>query len=133
MASDPVLVDTSCWIEFFNRPGSENADAVKALIRDDKAALTGVVLAELSQGVRSDTELSELREALGAITWVESTRETYARAGRLSFELRRRGVTVPITDCLIAAVAESIGGRMLTLDDHFAQIAEVATLTILPE
>ena len=132
MASEPVLVDTSCWIEYFNRPGTETATAVEKAVRDDRAALTGVILAELSQGARTESELSRLRAALGAVRWVASSREVYERAGGIGFKLRRRGVTVPITDCVIAAAAESIGGHILTLDDHFTQISEVSALTVMP-
>ena len=131
MANEPVLVDTSCWIEYFNRPGTEVAASVEALIHDDRAALAGIVLAELSQGVRSEEELSELLGALGALTWIETTRDTYARAGRLGFELRRMGVTVPVTDCVLAAACEYAGGHILTLDTHFQRLAEIASLTIL--
>jgi predicted nucleic acid-binding protein len=132
LASEPVLVDTSCWIDYFNRPGTEIATAVEALVRDDRAALTGVVLAELSQGARNEYELSELGEALGAVDWIETTRETYTRASTLAFELRREGITVPITDCIIAAASEFVGGRILTLDTHFQEIAGIASLTLLP-
>lgn len=133
MASEPVLVDTSCWIEYFNRPGAEVATAVEAVVRDDRAALTGIVLAELSQGARTERELSELHAALGAVVWIETTRETYARAGRLAFELRRKGLTVPITDCVIAAASESAGGCVMTLDVHFQEIAEITSLTVFPQ
>jgi predicted nucleic acid-binding protein len=133
LANEPVLVDTSCWIEYFNRPGAEVATAVEVMVRDDRAALTGVVLAELSQGARTEGELSELHAALGAVVWIEATSDTYARAGKLAFELRRKGITVPITDCIIAAVSESAGGRVLTLDAHFQELAEISYLTVLPE
>lgn len=127
-----MLVDTSCWIEYFNRPGTQVAIAVEDAIRGDLASLTGVVLAELSQGARTEEELSRLRAALGAVNWVATSRETYVRAGEIGFELRRRGVTIPITDCITAAVAESVGGRILTLDSHFAEISEVSALTVAP-
>ena len=133
MANEPVLVDTSCWIEYFNRPGAEVATAVEAMVRDDRAALTGIVLAELSQGARTERELYELHAALGAVVWIEATRETYARAGRLAFELRRKDITVPITDCVIAAASESAGGCILTLDEHFQEMAEISSLTVLPQ
>jgi hypothetical protein len=32
---------------------------------------------------------------------------------------------------MIAATAESIGGRVLILDSHFEELAQVASLTIL--
>jgi predicted nucleic acid-binding protein len=133
LANEPVLVDTSCWIEYFNRPGAEVATAVEAMVRDDRAALTGIVLVELLQGARTERELSEVHAALGAVVWIEATRETYARAGRLAFELRRKGITVPITDCVIAAASESAGGCVLTLDAHFQEISGIVDLTVLPE
>jgi predicted nucleic acid-binding protein len=133
LANEPVLVDTSYWIEYFNRSGTEKADEVAALIRDDRAALTGVILAELLQGARTEEELSELRVGLAAVNWVETTGEIYARAGRLGFELRRRGTTVPTSDCVIAAAAEAVGGRILTLDSHFEELARFASLVVLGE
>jgi len=130
LANEPVLVDTSYWIEYFNRPGTERAEEVAALIGEDRAVITGIVLAELLQGARTEMELSELRSGLGAVGWVEATADVYARAGRLGFGLRRRGLTVPVTDCIIAAVTETIGGRILTLDDHFEELAEEASLRL---
>lgn len=132
MASEPVLVDTSCWIEYFNRPEEATADAVRTLIMADRAVLNGVILAELLQGARTERGVSELRYALGAVAWAETSREVYSRAGDLGFELRRRGVTVPVTDCVIAASAETIGGRTLTLDGHFEELAKAASLTLMP-
>ena len=132
MTSDPVLVDTSCWIEYFNRPAEETAETVRALILSDRAVVNGVVLAELLQGAGTKKEASELRYALGAVVWTETSREVYIRAGELGFQLRRRGVAVPITDCVIAASSETIGGLMLTLDGHFEDIALVGSITLLP-
>lgn len=132
MENEVVLVDTSYWIEFFNRPGSERAAAVRELVREDRAALAGVVLAELLQGARTTAELSELREALAAANWVQTTADIYARAGEFGSRLRQGGVTVPVTDCIIAAAAETIGGRVLTSNRHFESLATVAALTLLP-
>lgn len=126
------MVDTSCWVEYFNRPEEEAANAVRVLIQADRAVLNGVILAELLQGARTAGEASELRYALGAVAWAETSREVYGRAGDLGFDLRRRGVTVPVTDCVIAASAETIGGRILTLDGHFEEIARYTCLTLLP-
>ena len=131
MANEPVLSDTSYWIEYFNRSQDKRARRVEALIRDDRAALTGVVLAELLQGAKTAGELSLLRTALAAVRWVETGAEDYARAGSLGFALRRRGVTVPVTDCIIAAAAESLGGHLLTLDEHFEELAREGSLILL--
>ena len=106
--------------------------AVEGFIREDRAALTGVVLAELLQGARSESEMSRLRTALGTVAYIETSRETYERAGSFGFTLRRRGITVPVTNCVIAAAAKSAGGRILTLDTHFTELAKVASLDLHP-
>ncbi len=118
-------------MEYFNRSQEKRAKKVEALIRDDRAALTGVVLAELLQGAKTANELSLLRTALAAVRWVESNAEAYVRAGSLGFALRRRGVTVPVTNCIIAAAAESLGGHLLTLDAHFEELAREGSLVLL--
>jgi predicted nucleic acid-binding protein len=123
-----VLVDTSYWIEYFNRPEREQSRLVARLLVEDRVAIIGVVLAELLRGTRTGEEAAELRTALGAVVYVETDREVYTRAGMLGFELRRRGITVPTTDCIIAAAAESIGSRVLTLDAHFGEISKVASI-----
>lgn len=128
--SPTVLVDTSCWVEYFNRPDGGLAGRVRTLIQRDHAAITGVILAELLQGSRTTGEVSELRAALEAVAWLETSRRIYTRAGTMGFELRRRGKTVPVTDCVIAAVAESAGASVLTLDGHFEEISQVSSLEL---
>lgn len=68
---------------------------------------------------------------MAALRWVETGRDTYKRAGALGFALRRRDVTLPVTDCFIAAAVESIGGRLLTLDTHFGELAREGSLALL--
>lgn len=128
--STPVLIDTSYWIEFFNRSELEYANRVRELVREDLAAITGVVLSELLQGTRTEEEYRDLDSALTATVWVEAGREVYARAGELGLGLRRRGITVPVTDCVIAAAAESIGAGILTLDGHFTHLTREANVEI---
>ncbi len=117
----PALIDTSYWIEYFRRYESEAAERVETFIREDRAAATGVVLAELLQGARTNAEMSKIRTSLEAVHWIETSERLYARAGEIGFELRRGGITIPTTDCIVAA-AESIGGDLLTLDGHFGEI-----------
>ncbi len=47
----------------------------------------------------------------------------WEEAGRWGFELRRRGVTVPFTDLLIAAVAAGAVAVLVHRDRHFDSIA----------
>lgn len=129
--SAPVLIDTSYWIEFFNRPDTQQAGRVRELVSEDLASITGVVLSELLQGSRTENEYHELGSALTATNWIEVGRGIYTRAGELGFWLRRRGITVPVTDCVIAAAAESAGASILTLDEHFTHLASESGVEVL--
>jgi len=50
------------------------------------------------------------------------TPNTWVEAGRISFMLRRKGIIIPTTDLIIAALALENNCMVLTLDSHFRQI-----------
>ena len=45
--SDLVLIDTCIWVGFFNRNQSAERITVDPLLDDDRAAITGMILAEI--------------------------------------------------------------------------------------
>ena len=119
MAAELVLLDTSIWIEFFNRPERPEALAVKELIEQDRAVLAGVILAELIQGARTKKERDLLAESLGILPFVETDREDWREAGVLLNDLRTRGFTLPLTDALLAQLCLRHHLAIFTLDKHF--------------
>ncbi|MBM4127489.1 MAG: PIN domain-containing protein [Nitrospira sp.] len=120
-----VIADTSVWIPFFNRPDSPEKTALDMLIDADEVGLVGVVLAELLQGCRTPTERATLSEALLALRYYEVTQSTWLRTGDLSAQLLRKGVTLPLSDVLIAALAIEHECRVYSLDAHFKKIPGV--------
>jgi predicted nucleic acid-binding protein len=117
-----VIADTSVWIPFFNRPDSSEKVALDRLIDADEVALVGVVLAELLQGCRTLTERATLSESLLALFYFEVTQTTWLRTGDLSAQLLRKGVTLPLSDLLIATLAIEHHCRVYSLDTHFKKI-----------
>ena len=117
-----VIADTSVWIPFFNRPSSQEKAALDLLIDADEVALVGVILAELLQGCRSPEERGELAEALLALPYFEVTQTTWLKAGDLSCGLLRKGITLPLSDLVIAALAIEHRCRLYSLDAHFKKI-----------
>lgn len=117
-----IIADTSVWIPFFNRPGSAEKQALDLLIDADEVALVGVVLAELLQGCRSRKEREEVEEGLLALPYLEMTRETWIMAGEISSPLLRKGVTLPMSDLVVAAIALEHRCRVYSLDAHFEKI-----------
>ncbi len=125
-----ILVDTSVWIEFFRKNEPYHSIVVR-MIDDDQVACCGVILAELMQGAKSDKELSVLENFLQVFTFIPETAELWAAAGKLSFQLRRKGVTIGLSDCYIAVAAASAGVRVATLDSHFESLCKPAKITLL--
>lgn len=119
-----VLIDTSAWVEFF-RGTSQTADLVAELIEAGRAAICGVTYYELLQGAKSDDEESRLTHALSALPYMEITRNVWIRAGNLSADLRKKGITLPLSDLVMGAVALEQNFHVLTLDEHFQSIPGV--------
>lgn len=126
-----VLIDTSVWIEFF-RQHEPSYGIVTKLIDEEQVVCCGLVLAELMQGAKSDKELAILDDFLHVFPFIPETPELWASAGKLSFKLRRKGVTIGLSDCFIAVAAASVKAQVATLDSHFAALAKPADITLYP-
>jgi predicted nucleic acid-binding protein len=121
-----TIVDTSAWIEFFNRGDGELAARVARLVEADEAVLTGLVRCELLAGFRSDATFVKARGILAAFEEVDdSSLAVRERAVEIYRSCRKRGVTVrSLVDCLIAAAALSADLPVLHRDRDFAAIAK---------
>jgi len=119
-----VLADTCVWIEYF-RTTSKISEELKALIREGRLVTTGVVLLELIHGVRSPQTKKIIEETLLALPFLESTADTWMAAGEMGYMLRRKGITLPATDLLVAAVAKINACALFTTDSHFEHIPEL--------
>ncbi len=117
-----VIADTSVWIPFFNRPESVEKRELDVLLDTDRVVLVGIVLAELLQGCRTVGEADEVASKLEGLRFLETRRSTWRRSGELSFMLRRRGVTLPLSDLVIAGLALEHRCSVYALDPHFEQV-----------
>ena len=116
------LIDTSAWISFF-RGQEPVATAVDAALANGSAAICGMIELEVRQGLRSGED--ELLDLLQSTIRLPTQETDFATAGDLLARLRRRGVTLPATDGLIAQVALSHGARLLENDRHFENITNL--------
>lgn len=126
-----VLIDTSVWIEFFRQREPYHGMVVK-LIDDDQIVCCGIIIAELMQGAKSDKELAVLDDFLKVFTFIPETPELWAATGKLSGKLRRKGITVGLSDCFIATAASSAKVQVATLDSHFKVLGKPAGITLYP-
>ncbi len=131
MAADPVVVDTSIWIDYFRGRDTPALQEHLGDLLDVRAArVPRVVMAELCQGAHSERELKALDALFRADLLIDQTERTWQSAGRIGFELRRRGITVSLTDCYIGAIALERRWAVWTLDAHFGDIARVRPLLL---
>jgi hypothetical protein len=124
MTEDGVVVDTSVLISFF-RGADKIAEAVTELIEKNKIIITGIVIAELLQGMKDLKEEEDITTVLDGISTFEVSTDIWIKAGKLALSLRRRGITNPLTDVAIAALAIEHNLSVFTLDKHFEQIPGV--------
>lgn len=119
--SSGILADTSVWIEFFKQRSS-TGDALETLILEDAVWTCGVVLFELMQGVKSDMEKAQVLTTVSHLKYAEMTKPLWQKAGDLSSLLRKKGLTIPLSDIFIAVIAIEHNLSLFTLDGHFEQI-----------
>lgn len=123
--STGIIVDTSVWVEFFRAPSSPLTRHLLGLLRSNRVVLVGMVLAELLQGIRNSKEAARVRRSLEALPYTETTRSAWQMAGEVSAALRRKGVTVPLSDLVIAAVALGEDCELFTVDPHFELVPQL--------
>lgn len=126
-----ILVDTSIWIAFFRGVGGASSQLKKLILHKNRAAITGIVLQEVLQGLRDDASYESTRHRLSFLPYLDADKEVFHLAASLYRTLRKQGLTVPSTDALIAAVALHHDVPLYTDDNHFALIAKFSKLQIL--
>ena len=117
------LIDTSVWIPYFREGGSELGGWIDALIDENRVHINGVILVELLTGARKVPEFDSLSAALAGLKFVPSDAESYRAAGRNGFALKRKGVSVPLSDVIIATDCIRRGLILVESDRHFAAIS----------
>ncbi|MBF8258072.1 MAG: PilT protein domain protein [Actinobacteria bacterium] len=130
-----LLVDTSVWIDFFAGRDTPQTRVFKDAVREGAdVALTGVILAEILQGVPSDAGFDRLRKDLSSFRILQpESEDTYVQAARLYRTGRKRGVTIrSLIDCLIAAIAMEHGAAVLHKDRDYDRISRYAPLITVP-
>jgi predicted nucleic acid-binding protein len=124
-----VLVDTSVWIDFF-RGDSRAITRLDPLLQDDRAAVSGPIVAEVTSGARTPAVFQELRARLGSLVTLEAPNDVWDRVAAARFSLARRGTQAHLVDLLIALTASHTGHALLTRDRDFTAIAEVVPLDV---
>ena len=125
MRNNPkVIADTCIWIEFF-RTKSETSNRLKELIANNLVVGTGIILAELLQGIKTSKEQDIVINIFDTLEYIEITKKLWIESGNLASKLRSRGKTIPLSDIAIACCAREHQLHIFTIDKHFQDIPDI--------
>ena len=128
-----ILVDTTVWIDFFaGRPRPHVAALEQLLQTAEDICICGIVLAEVLQGIRSDSEYTKTKDYFESLVFLPMTHATFLRSSQMYRALRKKGLTIrtPL-DCMIASVAIEHRVPLLHNDRDFDKIANHTNLEVL--
>ncbi len=126
-----ILIDTSVWIEYFRSRSSSLSNEVDDILSRREVCVPSIVIAELVQGAKSEREISIIKDFLEAFNIIDQKEDTWLKAGELSFNLKRKGRIVNLTDCYIAVIAQEHDCQIFTLDEHFKDIQKSFNIRLI--
>ena len=125
-----ILVDSSVWIDFFSSSPGRAGNELRQMIEEaEPFALTGVVVAEILQGLTRDE--GGVEEYLTMWEMLEpSGFPTYREAAAIFRLARSKGISLTTIDTLIAAIAIEREASLFSLDKDFVRIARITPLRL---
>ncbi len=125
MAEEPVLLDSSAWICYLQPDGWEEIKlSVQEALVQGRVHTCWVVKAEILAGAKGAKGFTTLREHLSALPAAPVSPKIWEGAARLGYELRRKGLVVPLPDLLVAQTAREGALVLWHVDEHFERIAQ---------
>ena len=123
-------MDSSIWVDFFSSsPGRAGGELRRMIDDSEPLALTGVVIAEILQGLTRDA--GPIEQFLAQFEMLEPGGfETYRTAAAIYRTARGKGISLTTIDTLIAAIAMEHSASVFTLDQDFSRIALVTGLLL---
>ena len=123
--NESVMIDTSVWIASSRGKPAKITEVTRTLLKEDRALTCGPVLFEIRRGLRVH-ERQTIMPLMEAVIRLPFDEQDWELAGELDASLRKRGVTIPPIDLLIARICLRQNVSLFTLDQHFESISHIA-------
>lgn len=124
MIKDGVIVETYVLIAFIR--GTEIiAHKDSALLHENRLVTTGLIIAELLQGMKDAKEERNISDILADTSPLEIATGLWIKAGKAALSLQKNGINLPLSDVVTAVLATEHNLSVFTLDNHFEQIPGV--------
>jgi len=125
------LIDSSAWIEYYRKEGNRNCKAIIShAIQNNEAAVNGIIQLEILVFTKTQSEYNNISSDFSAFHHLELNDNVFQKASEIGFNLRRKGITIPASDLIIAASAMVTDSQLMHIDKHFTYIAEYYPLKL---
>lgn len=116
-----IVVDSSVWIDYFNGVVTDQTDRLDASLSGELVVMGDIILAEVLQGFKRDSDFRKAKQLLDALVFKEMLgRELAVKSAQNYRRLRKKGVTVRKTvDVMIATFCIEKGLALLHSDKDF--------------
>jgi len=119
-----ILVDSSALIDYYRPAGLPGVrSAVAKVIEADLVAINGVIQVE----VLAFADVISYRKLVSdfkVFHWLALHETEFDLATEIGFSLRRKAITIPATDLIIAASAIHSDAILYHVDSHFDTISK---------
>ncbi len=116
-----IVVDTSVWIDYLNNVSTPQTETLDLLLGRDVLAIGDLILTEVLQGLRPDSQFLRVKKVL--LSFVVFEMFGVLRAIRCADRfriLRKKGITIRRTvDVIIASYCIDEGHTLLFSDKDF--------------
>jgi hypothetical protein len=119
-----VLVDTSVWVDYLNGK-DEAVDELNLLIKSGRVVVCGQIRQEVLQGSRDEKAFAKLEKEMNLWPYEAEEPADFIEGAHVFARMRWKGITVPPTDCLIAAVAIRRTLLLYARDSDFDHIPQL--------
>lgn len=124
-----IVVDSSALIEYYRPSGNEDVRKIVAqAIKDDQVAVNGIIQVEILAFASGKKEFQKLSSDFKAFHWLSLEKADFDLSSELGLTLRKKGITTPPTDLIIATSTIRAAAVLYHLDSHFDMIAEYSNL-----
>ena len=89
-----------------------------------------MIALELLSGTRSEKEYFRLKSRLDALHYIDTDKALWDLSSKLAFDLKRKGMSIPYSDIVIAASALKEKAILVHADSHFDSIADHTNLKV---
>jgi predicted nucleic acid-binding protein len=99
-----ILVESSVWVDYFNGRPTPEAKFLDGLLGNERIAIGDLILTEVLQGFRRDSDYRAARELLGALTIFDLLGKARALSAAENYrKLRKKGITIRKTSDVVIA------------------------------